>query len=168
MAGGWPELRRELVERFEAFPGELDERTVVAAFEAAPAAVRASASRIAEGVRVGRIRNGWRVLALDVAAPASSSRRGEELAGVVLERRLRGWVRAEGMHYPRDVVLLELERRGAGDELRARLLTEWSRLAGASSERHEADGTRRKHGGGADPDRGGPSDASSSQKEVVL
>ncbi len=169
----WADMRAEWVRGFGRFPSASDEDAVRAAFAAHPVAVRSEAGRVAVRVQAGRVRDGWRVLALAVALPAQSGSDG----GVLVERRTRTWIRAEGRHYPRDVVLLELERRLPHEpELRASLLTYWARLHHDTTtpglERHEPEppagthtkperhnGTRHSHGGGADPDLRGPSRA---------
>lgn len=137
----WPDLRSELVEAFGAFPWRRDEQAIRGAFERFPVAVRRSAGMVVERHRLGKVRDGWRILALEVAGPASSSSTSagapDETPEVeLLARRLQRWVDHEGRHYPQPDFLEELERKTAGvvdPSLAARLLERWHAL--------QADGT---------------------------
>ena len=127
----WADFRSELVGAFEAHPWERDSETVRAAFELHPVATRRSAGRVLERHRAGRVRDPWRILALEVAGPAPSSSPSEAPELETIERRLRSWVAAEGRHYERVDFLEELEQRLSGVvdvDVRARLLEHWAGL----------------------------------------
>ena len=164
----WSELRGELVEAFEAFPFERDADTIEAAFRAHPVATRRACERVISRKQSGKVRDGWRVLALEVGGrrPASGSSPVEEEGELeLLERRLRAWVANEGRHYDPQTFADELERKlrhTVDVGIRARLADAYAQTRPP----HPAE-ERRSPVASSPVDSGGPSPGTSLSQEVV-
>lgn len=127
----WSDLRDRAVDEFKAFPPAADEESLLAAFQRAPVAVEASLQRIIGRVRAGKVRNGWRVWAMDCSQQSGDVSVSSGPDSERLVSKAEVWVRNAGAHFDRESELLDelFERHDVkavdSPAVRERLLGVW-------------------------------------------